>query len=313
MGCTSDRKLPTSALEALARRQHWTVTRRQLFEQGLHRQAIAHRLRSGRLHRVHSGVYAVGRRELSRLGELTAAMLASGEDALASHEAAAELWGLRPPGRLEVTVSPGNRRRRPGIVIHRGTVALEDRTVRHGIPLTSPVRTLVDLSQRLSRDQLERAVNEADRLNLVDPERLRKQLERLTGVHGVGRLRALLDERTFTLTDSALERHLKPIARAAGLSRPLTRAHVNGFRVDFFWPELGLVVETDGLRYHRTPAQQARDRRRDQAHTAAGLTPLRFTRAQVRWEPGYVEATLRRVAARLAQPAAVLRSQGQGD
>ena len=57
----------------------------------------------------------------------------------------------------------------------------------------------------------------------------------------------------------------------------MTRQRVNGFEVDFFWPTLGLVVETDGLRYHRTPAQQARDRVRDQAHTAAGLTPLRFT------------------------------------
>jgi very-short-patch-repair endonuclease len=74
---------------------------------------------------------------------------------------------------------------------------------------------------------------------------------------------------------------------------------VNGFRVDFYWPELGLVVETDGLTYHRTPAQQAEDRRRDQAHTAAGLTVLRFTHAQVRYEPGYVEQVLRAVARRL--------------
>jgi very-short-patch-repair endonuclease len=75
---------------------------------------------------------------------------------------------------------------------------------------------------------------------------------------------------------------------------------VNGFRVDFFWPDLGLVVETDGLTYHRTAAQQARDRLRDQAHTAAGLTPLRFTHAQVRYEPGHVEHVLRTTYRRLA-------------
>jgi very-short-patch-repair endonuclease len=74
---------------------------------------------------------------------------------------------------------------------------------------------------------------------------------------------------------------------------------VNGFRVDFYWPDLGLVVETDGLRYHRTPAQQATDRLRDQAHTAAGLTPLRFTHAQVRHEPGHVRSTLAATARRL--------------
>jgi very-short-patch-repair endonuclease len=70
---------------------------------------------------------------------------------------------------------------------------------------------------------------------------------------------------------------------------------LNGFKVDFYWPELRLVVETDGLKYHRTPAQQARDRVRDQAHTAAGLTQLRFTHAQVAFEAGHVESVLRRV------------------
>jgi very-short-patch-repair endonuclease len=74
---------------------------------------------------------------------------------------------------------------------------------------------------------------------------------------------------------------------------------VCGFRVDFFWPKLGLVVETDGLRYHRTAASQARDRIRDQTFTAAGLTPLRFTRAQVRYEPAHVQSTLAATAARL--------------
>ena len=74
---------------------------------------------------------------------------------------------------------------------------------------------------------------------------------------------------------------------------------VNGYEVDFFWPELGLVVETDGLLYHRTPAQQNRALRRDQAHTAAGMTPLRFSHAQVKHEPSYVRAKLATVAKRL--------------
>ena len=82
---------------------------------------------------------------------------------------------------------------------------------------------------------------------------------------------------------------------------PQTGNRVNGFRVDFHWPELGLVVETDGLRYHRTPAQQARDRRRDQAHAAAGLTTLRFTHAQVRFEPANVREVLGQVVARLSE------------
>ncbi len=71
---------------------------------------------------------------------------------------------------------------------------------------------------------------------------------------------------------------------------------VNGFEVDFYWPDLGLVVETDGLRYHRTPSAQSRDALRDQTHTAAGLTPLRFSHYQVKYEPGYVREILARTA-----------------
>jgi very-short-patch-repair endonuclease len=112
-------------------------------------------------------------------------------------------------------------------------------------------------------------------------------------------LRAALERRTFVLTDSALERRFVPLARVAGLGPPLTGVRLNGFKVDLYWPELGLVVETDGLRYHRTPAQQARDRLRDQRHTAAGLTPLRFTHAQVAFEPGHVRSVLEAVVRRL--------------
>jgi len=75
---------------------------------------------------------------------------------------------------------------------------------------------------------------------------------------------------------------------------------VNGFRVDFCWPDFGLVVETDGLRYHRTPGQQKKDHLRDQAHAVAGLTALRFTAAQVLHEPDQVRKTLTAVATRLS-------------
>jgi very-short-patch-repair endonuclease len=105
----------------------------------------------------------------------------------------------------------------------------------------------------------------------------------------------------FRLTDSELERRFLRLVRSAGLPTPQTGRLVSGFRVDFFWPALGLVVETDGLRYHRTPAEQTRDRLRDQAHTAAGLVPLRFTHAQIRFEPDYVVEILRRVTRRLLE------------
>jgi very-short-patch-repair endonuclease len=139
---------------------------------------------------------------------------------------------------------------------------------------------------------------------LVDPETLREALDRFPRRPGVGVLRKRLDRRTFTMTDTRLERRFLPIARTVGLPKPLTQRWVNGFRVDFYWPELGLVVETDGLTYHRTPAQQAKDLVRDHTHAVAELTPLRFTRAQIRFEPDHVEATLAAVARRLRKQAA---------
>jgi very-short-patch-repair endonuclease len=163
------------------------------------------------------------------------------------------------------------------------------------------------MAVRLDRDSLEAAINEADKLNLVDPERLRSALGQVGRRPGVGVLRKVLDYRTFTLTQSQLERMLLPIARRAGLDKPATSVWVHGFLVDFLWQELGLVVETDGLRYHRTPQQQARDRVRDQSLTATGLTVLRFTRAQVRYEPEYVKGKLRQVAEQLRERVAGMR------
>jgi very-short-patch-repair endonuclease len=174
-----------------------------------------------------------------------------------------------------------------------------DVTVCESIPVTSPVQTLIDVACGLGSAALERAIDEADRLDLVDPETLLGALDSYPARQGVGRLRALLGGQVFRLTDSELERRFLGLASGAGLPVPLTRQRVNGFRVDFFWPELGLVVETDGLRYHRTAAQQARDRERDQAHTEAGLTALRFTHAQVFREPGRVRRTLATVVSRL--------------
>jgi very-short-patch-repair endonuclease len=164
--------------------------------------------------------------------------------------------------------------------------------MRHGIPVTSAVQTLIDIAPGLDKPRLERAINEADKYDLVHPPQLRHELTLRKGEPGVPRPRSLLDRRTFRLTRAELERRFLPLVGEVGLAVPMTKQWVNGFEVDFFWPNLGLVVETDGLRYHRTPAQQAKDRLRDQAHTAAGMIQLRFTHEQVRYEPDHVRAVL---------------------
>jgi very-short-patch-repair endonuclease len=286
----------------LAASQHGVVSRRQLLELGLSPQAIQHRIKRGRLHRVDRGVYSVGRPELSQRGRWMAAVIACGPGAVLSHGSAAALWGIdEERGRLiDVAVPASSRCRREGVRTHRCRSLKQTHVARNdGIPVTTVIRTLVDNAAHLDRAAMERAVNEADRLGLVDPESLRSALDFCGGVPGVASLRTLLDRRTFRLTDSDLERRFLAIVDATGLARPLTRQRLNGFRVDFHWPDLGLVVETDGLRYHRTPAQQARDRVRDQAHTAAGLVPLRFTHEQVRYEPDHVRRTLEAVVRRI--------------
>jgi very-short-patch-repair endonuclease len=163
-----------------------------------------------------------------------------------------------------------------------------------GIPVTSPVRTLVDLTTELDIVAVERAVNEADKRDLIDPDSLRLALDQYAGEPGVGPLRKLLDKLTFRLSDSDLEIYFRRIVTAAKLPMPLSKQRVNRFEVDFFWPAFGLVVETDGLRYHRTPSAQTRDARRDRAHVMAGMTPLRFTHYEVRYEPRRVASALTR-------------------
>src|SRR3954470_12516160 len=140
---------------ALARRQHWVVTRQQLLRIGYTGRAIDVRVESGRLHPIHAGVYAVERRELSRDGVFMAAVLACGEGAALSHPSAAEHWRMRPRhgGAIHVSVPcGGSHPRRRGIKVHRRTTALEVRI------------------------HLERAINEAAILDLVHPERLRAEL-----------------------------------------------------------------------------------------------------------------------------------------
>jgi very-short-patch-repair endonuclease len=279
----------------LARRQHGVVARRQLLGLGLDAQGIQHRLRRGRLHRVEQGIYAVGRSELSRKGWWMAAVLGCGSRAALSHSSAGALWGLGRElrGCREVSIPGTSARRRPRIRVHRRPgLRDEDLTARDGIPVTTPIRTMIDLAARVGDYELERLINEADKLDILDPITLHGRLTEYPGQRGVGSLRRLLGDRLFQLTDSELERRFLRLVRRARLPLPETQRRINGYLVDFYWPDLKLVVETDGLQYHRTPTQQVRDRRRDQAHTAAGFAHLRFTHAQVRYEADDVLATL---------------------
>jgi very-short-patch-repair endonuclease len=231
-----------------------------------------------------------------------AAVLAGGGVGVAalSHSSAAALFkiGTERAAGIEISRCLPDPVRVPGIRVHRRP-ALRGQWYGfyEGIPITTPVQTLIDLATRHGRPGMERAMNEADKLGLVRTDDLRVALDQHPGEPGVARLRLIIDIATFRYTRSELERAFLPLARKAGLPVPRTSVYVNDYEVDFHFPDLGLVVETDGLTYHRTPAEQKADRERDQAHTAAGLTPLRFTHGQVKYEPDHVVRTLRATAA----------------
>lgn len=301
------------AIRRLVGNQHGVVSRKQLLGMGVPARAIKWRVERHRLHVVRRGVYALAA-DLTLHGHWMAAVLSCGRGAVLSDLSAAQLWRMvrgsvaappslpvsEPPRPIHVSVPSRSGGTRRDLTLHRRpTLDSKQVTRRQGIPVTTPIATLVDIAANLDHDGIERAINEADKRNLTDPESLRAALDGFPKRPGLAALKDVLDGPTFTLTDSQLERRFLPIVRKAGLPMPETQTEVNGFRVDFFWPELGLVVETDGLTYHRTPAEQARDRVRDQVHTAAGLTSLRFTRSQVRFEPAHVESILAATAARL--------------
>jgi hypothetical protein len=282
----------------LVRAQHGVLTHGDLSGLGFAAEAIEHRIATGRLHPVARGVYAVGRPDLTPKGRWMAAVLACGDDAVLSHRSAAELWGFghEEGRRVDVTIRRRSRLERAGIKVRcRPSLGGQSLVVRFGIPVTHPVQTLIDIATELKPLRLERAVNEADKLDLVDPETLRERLDEHGGEPGVGALRTMLDRHTFSISDSDLEVCFRPLAVAAGLPRPLTKQRVLGYEADFHFPSLGLVVETDGLRYHRTPSQQARMAKRDQVHQAAGLRVLRFTHWQIVHATDEVTDVLRRI------------------
>jgi very-short-patch-repair endonuclease len=254
---------------------------------------------SGFMLTEHAGVYVVGHSAHVDLGRETAALLACGEGALLSHRSAAAIWNLHPgdpnrPVDVVVTRKKGSQR---GITIHH-TTCLEpvDVRMRHGLPVTSPARTLVDNGDLTDRE-LERALDEALVQNIVRPNQVIDALDRLPG-RRAKRLRELINERQHsTLTRSELEELFLELIRRAGLPRPMVNVRVHGFEVDFYWREHQVAVELDGYRFHSTKSAFENDHRKDAVLKRAGIDVNRLTWRQV---TGERLATVALVAQRLA-------------
>jgi Transcriptional regulator, AbiEi antitoxin/Protein of unknown function (DUF559) len=290
----------------LAERQHGVVALRQLRTLGLSASGVRSRVARGYLHRVHRGVYAVGRPSLTWRGSLMAAVLAYGDGAVVSHRSAAALWGLRPSGEgyIELSVPRHGVRSRPGARVHcRAELGAMDVTIVDGIPCTSLARTVVDLTEVLTDRGMERVLEQAEVLRLFDARAVEDAMHRAKSRHGKSVPASLLQPTGMTLTASELEERFLELVRDAGLPDPETNAPMilpdgTAIRVDFLWRKWRLAVETDGHAFHRTRQSRERDARRDQLLRLAGFEPLRFTGRQVSQEPGWVRRTLVALASR---------------
>jgi very-short-patch-repair endonuclease len=315
-----------------AARQHGLVTRSQLLGAGVTADVVAGRLESKRLRPVHRGVYVASPIESPRLREMAAALacgrvpapgtalasgaalasgttlaprtaLASGTGAWVSHESAAWLWDVRarPPdgSPVDVTVVGRDRPRRPGIRGHRARrLEAADVGVVEGVPVTSPLRTLVDLARALGGRELERMAARAERLGLVTRAELESALERHRGRRGLAALRAVVrDHGGPAFTRSELEELFLAALRRVRLPAPRVNAMVAGYEVDFHWPRARLVVELDGFAFHGRRYGFENDRRRDARLAAAGIQVIRITYRRLRTEPDAVMVEVGRALA----------------
>jgi very-short-patch-repair endonuclease len=266
------------AVAEIAARQHGLVSTRQLHASGVGKGSIEKAHRSGRLWRIHRGVYAVGHPALSQEGKWLAAVLACGSGAALSHRSAASLWQIRSAelARVEVTVPREGTYRRPGTLIHTSPLPPGEVVHKRDIPVTSPARTAVDLAHALhDPDQVHRLLREMQFRRLFDTTALEVANHR--------RPSAVLSLTVADLrpTRSPHEDAFKSkVLRRYRIPDPEYNRLVQGFTVDCHWPRARLVVEIDGNN-HINPAMLQADAFRNNVLQAAGVMVLHYTRTDI--------------------------------
>jgi very-short-patch-repair endonuclease len=279
-------------LAMVAAQQHGVIALRQIT---MDDSALSRRVRSGRLHRMHRTVYAVGHVPATREARWMAAVLACGEGAVLSHRSAATLWGIRDGEGPRPDVTARARRRHAGVTTHRADLTPADVTVRKGIAVTTVARTLADLAHELSLDDLARALREAQYLKLYDMKELREVLQRRPS-------RALRELLPHVVTQSAMEDRFLKLCRRHGLPEPVRQHRIAGHPFDFAWPGQRVVVETDGWQAHSGPHAFQADRTLTNALQLHGWTVLRFTWEDLTRRPRRVLAALRMALGHSVEP-----------
>jgi very-short-patch-repair endonuclease len=293
---------------ALAAAREWSVLSvADLRGCGLSDDTIERQARTGRLHRMYQGVYAIGHPNPPLEGRFLAAVKACGDGALLSHFSGAAHWKMVEwdDRRLEVTVPASGARHQPGVRVHRTKILEPIDVMRHrGIPVTSPARTLIDLATVLPEAGLRRAASRAQSLQLVNLGQLVAALRRLgRGRRGITKLRRIVAAGPAP-TRSELEDLVLEFLLSNGLARPeVNRPMVlNGRRVvpDFRWPDQMLVIEADGAAWHDHRLAREDDSDRQALLEAHGERVLRITWDQVVSEPDRTLARIRSAGAPMA-------------
>ena len=289
-----------AAIAELAGRQHGVVARRQLQALGLGEGAIDWRLRHGRLHRLHKGVYAVGHTALAREGHWIAAVLNCGPDAVLSHRSAAALWGIRDHGGGPVDVtSPSKTKPWGSIRRHFAPLPADEVTVECGIPVTTAPRTIFDLAATSPTDTVESALRQSEFRRLYDPLSLHDLIARYPRHRGVRSVRAALARLAEAPghTVSRLEDRFLPFLDRHDMPRPHLNVWIEArgrrFKVDCFWPASRQIVELDGWEGHGTRSAFHDDRARDRRLRVAGYGVTRIPWSALDDEPSAVAADLR--------------------
>lgn len=286
-------------IESIGGLQAGVIHRCQLRALGHGPDAVARRIRSGRLVVVFPSVLALGGRPPDELARCYAALLQAGANSALGNGTSAALWEMvdRPPPVCHVTVVARHVRDHPGLRAHR-VRSLDARDVRMcgRLPVTAPARTLIDLAADAPAAVLEEALARARARRLVTDQDLHDALGRAPLRTGAARLRRLLTESVGeVLTFSRFERDLIRLLVAAGLPLPRFNVTLNGHRVDAVWDEQRIVLECDGWAFHADRVAFERDRRRDQDHLAAGYRTVRITWRQLHDEPARIAELLRSV------------------
>lgn len=290
---TYDGREANAEIRRLSEDQHGMVARWQLLQMGLTPRQVGRRVENERLVPVRRGVYGVGHRPEGNLVKWMSAVLACGHGAALSHRSAAALWGLIVwNGEAEV-LSPYSGKRRgdedenaqfePPTVRRPRRLDSSETTVVKGIPVTSIVRTLIDLASVVDAERLSGALNEATRRGLLNPTELRVEVTCARGRKGVGTLRRLLEKwhPETVLTRSELEVRFLDFLDGYGFPKPAVNQRVEGFEVDFYWEFYELIVELDGREFHDTNRGFEIDRERTAALELSGRRVLRLTWSMV--------------------------------